>query len=80
MAQLLIPPVPLGEEFDSTAVGQWLELVRRYINTPIVFQSNINPTVSDVSSGSWLVWKNTSLGETRIWTNDGGVLRSVLLT
>lgn len=80
MAQILIPPVPIGEDVDSTAFQQWMELVRRFINQPPVFQSTINPTTADIPSGTWLVWKNTSLGEVRIWTHDGGVLKSVLLS
>lgn len=80
MTRQLIPPVPLGEDVESTAFQQWMEYVRKAINEPPVFQSTINPTAADIPSGTWIVWKNTSLGQVRIWTNDGGVLKSVTLT
>lgn len=80
MVQKLIPPVPLGEEFDSAPVGQWMELVRRYINEPPVFSGVANPTTADIARGTWVVYKNTTSGEVRVWTNDNGVMKSVLLS
>lgn len=80
MAQILIPPVPLGSDFESGPVQQWMELVRRFINQPPVFQSTVNPTTADIPDGTFLVWRNTALGQTRVWSNSGGVLTSVLLT
>ena len=80
MVQKLIPPVPLEEEFNSTPVSQWMETVRRYINQPIVFSGVANPTTADVPEGSWIVYKNTTSAEVRVWTNDGGVMKSVLLS
>lgn len=80
MARLVVPPVPLGEDFDSTTVKQWMESVRKAVNEPPVFQSTANPTTTDITSGTWLVWKNTTSGEVRVWSNDGGVLKSVLLS
>jgi hypothetical protein len=39
-----------------------------------------NPTASNIAAGTWAVYKNTTSGEVRLWANDGGVLRSVLLS
>lgn len=80
MVQRLIPPVPLNEEFNSTTVQQWMELVRRFINQPFTYSGVANPTTADVPTGSWIVYKNTTSGEVRVWTNDGGVMKSVLLS
>lgn len=38
------------------------------------------PVAADIAAGTWAVYKNTSSGEVRLWANDGGTLKSVLLT
>jgi len=38
------------------------------------------PTTSDIAAGKWAVYKDTSGGTVRLWTNDGGVMKSVTLT
>lgn len=39
-----------------------------------------NPTTSDIASGQWALYKNTSTGEVRLWANDGGTMKSALLS
>lgn len=39
-----------------------------------------NPDTSDIASGHWTVYKNTSSGDLKLWANDGGVMKSVALT
>lgn len=39
-----------------------------------------NPTTSDIAAGKWQVVKNTTNGEVRIWVNDGGTMKSALLS
>lgn len=39
-----------------------------------------DPTTSDIAAGYCTVWKNTASGEVRLWVNDGGSLKSVLLS
>lgn len=39
-----------------------------------------NPTTSDIAAGQWALYKNTTSGEVRLWANDGGTMKSVLLT
>jgi len=38
------------------------------------------PTTADIAAGQWAVYKDTSGGTVRLWTNDGGTLKSVTLT
>lgn len=38
------------------------------------------PTTSDIASGQWAVYKDTSGGTVRLWANDGGTMKSVTLT
>lgn len=39
-----------------------------------------NPTTSDITSGLVRVVKNSTNGELRLWANDGGTMKSVLLS
>jgi hypothetical protein len=39
-----------------------------------------NPTISDIASNSARLVKNTTNGEVRLWVNDGGTMKSVLLS
>lgn len=36
------------------------------------------PTVDQVPQGEWVVWKNTTLNEVRVWVNDGGTMKKSL--
>lgn len=36
-----------------------------------------NPTTSDIDSGMWMVWKNTTTGDTYIYMNDGGTMKRI---
>ncbi len=38
------------------------------------------PTTADISAGQWAVYKDTSGGTVRLWTNDSGTMKSVTLT
>jgi hypothetical protein len=38
------------------------------------------PTTADISAGQWAIYKDTSGGSIRLWANDGGVMKSVILT
>ena len=39
-----------------------------------------DPTTSDILSGQYKVWKNTTSGTRKLWFNDGGTLVSVAMT
>lgn len=41
---------------------------------------SVNPTSSEIAAGQWAIYKNTTSGEVRLWVNDGGTLKSVLLS
>lgn len=38
-----------------------------------------DPTTTDISSGNWAIYKNTSTGAVKLWANDGGTMKSVIL-
>lgn len=42
--------------------------------------ASADPTTTDITAGNAMLWKNTTSGELRLWANDGGTLKSVLLS
>lgn len=46
----------------------------------VVRESSADPTSTEIPRGTWSIWRNTTSGVVRVWTNVGGVLRSVTLT
>jgi len=42
--------------------------------------STTTPTASDIPDGEFRVWKNTGAGTVRLYVNDGGSLKSALLS
>jgi len=38
------------------------------------------PTTTEITSGTWALYKDTSVNTIRLWANDGGTLKSILLT
>lgn len=38
-----------------------------------------NPTSSDIADGYYQIYKNSSSGDVKLWVNDGGTLKSVLI-
>lgn len=76
----LVPPPPIGMDFDDTVWTQFFELLRKMANQPVFYSQSTNPGTAGVPNGTWSVWKNTTSGEVRLWANDGGVMKSVLLS
>lgn len=37
------------------------------------------PTTADIAAGSWAMYKDTTSGDIRVWTNDGGTMKSTPL-
>ncbi|MDO9364673.1 MAG: hypothetical protein Q7T60_17225 [Sphingopyxis sp.] len=42
--------------------------------------STTTPTTADITAGQSRIWKNTGAGTVRLYVNDGGVLKSTLLS
>lgn len=45
-----------------------------------VTSNTSDPTTSDIASGKAAIWKNTTSGLVKLWTNDSGTMKSILLT
>ena len=61
----------LGEHYHLTAI--------EYTNISTVFNVLTKagvPTISDISTGHWAVYKDTSGGTIKIYVNDGGTIKA----
>lgn len=75
-----VQPVPNGADFSDPVWQQFFEQVRKMINAPVFYSQTTDPGTTGVPSGTWSVWKNTTSGVTKLWLNDGGVMKSVTIT
>lgn len=75
----LVPPVPQGVPFEEDVVYQFLEIIRGLVNAPKFYSQTTDPGTAGVANGTWAVWKNTTSGQVKLWVNDGGVMKSVLI-
>lgn len=46
----------------------------------ITTSSTVDPTTTNISAGTAKLWKNTTSGQLKLWANDGGTMKSVLLS
>lgn len=76
----LVSPVPTGADFNDPVWQQFFEIIRKQINNPNFFSQTTDPGTAGVPNGTWSVWKNTTSGLTKLWLNDGGVMKSVLIS
>lgn len=76
----LVPPVPIGADWDEDVVNQFLEIMRNQVNNPKMFSQSTDPGTAGVPSGTWGVWRNSTTGNVKLWVNDGGVMKSVLIS
>lgn len=76
----IVPPVPQGVEWGEDVVVQFLEAMRNQVNQPRFYSQTTDPGTVGVPNGTWSMWKNTTSGLVKLWVNDGGVMKSVLLS
>ena len=65
------------------AVGDRQHLTTVQLNAVgnlVTVTSTVDPTTSDIASGNGKLWKNTTSGQLKLWANDGGTMKSVLLS
>lgn len=82
---MALPPIPLGAGFDENSWIFFMEQVRQqlnvlYTNLGVVNSRATDPSIIDIPRGQSALWKNTTSGLVKLWTNDGGALKSVTLT
>lgn len=47
--------------------------------SPVYLTKSSDPTTTDITSGRFAMYKNTTLGTLKLWANDGGTLKSITL-
>ena len=65
-------PPPTVEKLQDPRTNSWFKTVTQQIN---LVSGVADPTTANVPKGRWYVYKNTSSGEIRIWTNDNGTMK-----
>lgn len=50
------------------------------IGTLVTVTSTVDPVAADIAAGTGKLWKNTTSGQLKLWANDGGTMKSVLLS
>lgn len=86
-------PAPLPSSFTQPLTGngeyarEFYTFLKGILDAVISLQggasvktSTVTPTVSDIADGDSQIWKNTTSGQLRLYVNDGGVLKSTLLS
>lgn len=68
-----IPKSPKRKTFDTPGTDNWFDEVTHRFN---IYSGTANPTASQVPQGQWVIYTNTTLGETRLWVNVGGTVKS----
>lgn len=51
----------------------------RVTTTMSINSAAADPTTTNITTGNWAIYKNTTSGLLKLWANDSGTLRSVLL-
>ena len=63
-----------AEATNVTALPAAADIVTQVVKTKVGA-----PTTSDIASGNWAIYKDTSLGTVKVYANDGGTIKSVPL-
>jgi hypothetical protein len=68
------------QAFNGGTSGEYFHLtsLQHSRATTVISKAGL-PTTSDIAAGQWAVYKDTGGGTVRLWTNDGGTMKSVTL-
>lgn len=72
MKRIGIAPKLADLDRQVPSVGEWLFEMTGRMN---VYSGTADPTVAEVPENQWIVYRNTTSGEVRIWTNIAGALK-----
>lgn len=72
MRKLGIAPKILDFVKQSPILNDWFETATGRFN---MYSGTADPTLAEVPKDQWIVYKNTTANEVRIWVNDGGTLK-----
>jgi hypothetical protein len=67
-----VTDAPTITELDKPKTNLWLKEMGNRMN---LYSGTANPTSAVIPNNQWIIYKNTSLNEIRIWTNDNGTVK-----
>ena len=59
-------------ERQGPPVNDWFQTATERLN---VYSGASDPAVAEVPENQWIIYRNTTSGEVRMWTNIAGVLK-----
>lgn len=71
------------QSIQGGSAGDYQHLTTAQKNTIgslTMISSAVDPTTSDIASGTAKLYKNTTTSAVKLWVNDGGTMKSVTLT
>ena len=74
----LAPPPTRSVTVDTFVWTGWFNKLWKAITQ--VVTTTATPTVSELSPGTWGIYKNTTTGTVKLYVNDNGTIKSVTLT
>ena len=72
MRRVTIPPKAVDFAKQSPSVTDWLYTVWERLG---VYEGVSDPVLSEVPENQWIMYRNTTTGELRMWVNDNGTLK-----
>lgn len=69
------------QSMQGGTAGEYYHLTAgQYARVTSVIQRATDPTTTEIGTNQWAIYKNTTSGTVKLWANDGGTMKSVLLT
>lgn len=69
------------QSMQGGAAGEYYHLTAgQHTRVTSVIQRATDPTTTEIGTNQWAIYKNTTSGTVKLWANDGGTMKSVLLT
>lgn len=69
------------QSIQGGTTGEYYHLTALHHSRATTMQTKAgDPNTSDIAASQWAIYKNTTSGNVRLWVNDGGTMKSVLLS
>lgn len=81
LSDLVTRPHNVLQTIQGGTTGEYYHLTATEYTRATTLQTKAgDPTTTDLAASKWAVYKNTSTGQVRLWVNDGGTMKSVILS
>lgn len=72
--KFLIDAAPHGDANPKVWID-WFNKLSKLVARNTIHSGTADPTTSEVPTSGWIVYKNTTSGEVRVWVNDNGTMK-----